>query len=378
MGLAMAFNFKTATPDTSIASSAFMFGADSQSSSTPSIYQMSVVKTFMSDSPTLVTPNIGVATGTSLNLSSSKFIADTVGNLSLTRGVLAAGSDGAFTGTFTDGLVLDYVSPTARFSAGTTDGFGWYNGGVGATTLMTLSSGSALTLGVQQTTQGSVVLANTAAGAFSTTLKASNSASAAWTLTLPTTAGTNNYWLKTDGSGNTSWTNSISTATGTSLALNGATLGTNNFAVTGTSYLNGKVGIGANPSASAQLDITYNRSAISYAFSIDAYNGASFENSLISFFDGAKSVLGNYQNFPFALYANNTEAMRIDGSKNVVVGTAAISTSATDGFLYLPTCAGSPTGVATAYTGRSPIVVDTTNNRLYINIGGTWKYAVLI
>jgi hypothetical protein len=62
-----------------------------------------------------------------------------------------------------------------------------------------------ITLGTQQTTQGAVILANTAAGAFSTTIKSSNSASAAWTLTLPTTAGTNNYVLKTDGSGNTSW-----------------------------------------------------------------------------------------------------------------------------------------------------------------------------
>ena len=62
-----------------------------------------------------------------------------------------------------------------------------------------------ITLGTQQTTQGAIILANTAAGAFATTIKSSNSASAAWTLTLPTTAGTNNYVLKTDGSGNTSW-----------------------------------------------------------------------------------------------------------------------------------------------------------------------------
>ena len=61
------------------------------------------------------------------------------------------------------------------------------------------------TLGVQQTTQGSLIFANTAAGAFSTTLKSSNSATAAWTLTLPPTAGTNLYVLQTDGSGNTSW-----------------------------------------------------------------------------------------------------------------------------------------------------------------------------
>lgn len=70
----------------------------------------------------------------------------------------------------------------------------------------TASVSSSLTIGVQQTTQGSLVLANTAAGAFPTTVRSSNSASAAWTLTLPVSAGTNGYILTTNGSGVSSWT----------------------------------------------------------------------------------------------------------------------------------------------------------------------------
>lgn len=66
------------------------------------------------------------------------------------------------------------------------------------------------TFGTQQTTQGALILANTAAGAYSTTIKSSNSASAAWTFTLPVTAGTNGYVLTTDGSGASSWTNPTS------------------------------------------------------------------------------------------------------------------------------------------------------------------------
>lgn len=64
-----------------------------------------------------------------------------------------------------------------------------------------------ITLGTQGSagTQGSIILANTANGSYSTTLKASNSATAAWTFTLPTTAGTNGYVLSTDGFGNTAW-----------------------------------------------------------------------------------------------------------------------------------------------------------------------------
>lgn len=70
----------------------------------------------------------------------------------------------------------------------------------------TASVSSSLTIGVQQTTQGSLVLANTAAGAFPTTVRSSNSASAAWTLTLPVSAGTNGYILTTNGAGVSSWT----------------------------------------------------------------------------------------------------------------------------------------------------------------------------
>jgi len=69
------------------------------------------------------------------------------------------------------------------------------------------------------------------------------------------------------------------------------------------------------------------------------------------------------------------ERMRIDKAGNVVVNTAALATTATDGFLYVPTCAGTPTGVPTTYTGRAPIVVNTTNNKLYFYSGGAWRDA---
>ncbi len=79
---------------------------------------------------------------------------------------------------------------------------------------------TSITAGVQQTTQGSLVLANTAAGAFATTLKSSNSASAAWTMTLPTTAGSSGYILTTNGSGVTSWVAPTGAVAGDMLAAN--------------------------------------------------------------------------------------------------------------------------------------------------------------
>jgi hypothetical protein len=63
---------------------------------------------------------------------------------------------------------------------------------------------------------------------------------------------------------------------------------------------------------------------------------------------------------------------------NIVVGAAALSTSATYGFLWIPSCAGAPSGSPSApYTDAAAMVVDTTNSRLYIRVGSTWKYATL-
>lgn len=56
-------------------------------------------------------------------------------------------------------------------------------------------------------------------------------------------------------------------------------------------------------------------------------------------------------------------------------GGAALATTATDGFLYVPTCAGVPTGVPTTLTGYAALVVDSTDNRLYFFSNGAWRNA---
>lgn len=66
-----------------------------------------------------------------------------------------------------------------------------------------------------------------------------------------------------------------------------------------------------------------------------------------------------------------TEALTIDASANIAIGSAALATTATDGFLYIPTCAGAPTGTPTTKTGRVPLIFDTTNNNLYV-YDGSW------
>jgi len=61
-----------------------------------------------------------------------------------------------------------------------------------------------------------------------------------------------------------------------------------------------------------------------------------------------------------------------DDLGSVIIGTqAALATTETDGFLYLPSMAGVPTGNSTDFTGKFPIVWDSTGSALYINTTGT-------
>lgn len=64
----------------------------------------------------------------------------------------------------------------------------------------------------------------------------------------------------------------------------------------------------------------------------------------------------------------------INSKIDLVQGTAAIATTATAGFLWLPSCAGAPTGAPTSpYTNASAIVIDTTNSKIWVRVGTTWK-----
>jgi hypothetical protein len=73
---------------------------------------------------------------------------------------------------------------------------------------------------------------------------------------------------------------------------------------------------------------------------------------------------------------NLVEHFLVDHKGNVVISSAALATTAADGFLYIPTTAGAPTGTPTSYSGRVPIVYDTVGNRLYI-YSGAWRSVLL-
>lgn len=109
---------------------------------------------------------------------------------------------------------------------------------------------------------------------------------------------------------------------------------------------------------------------------VDATNGATFES-----INTAESSYLPMTIFGSGVRLGNGNGIQvaIDSSNNVVFGTAALATTATAGFPWIPSCAGAPTGAPTApYTNAAAMVVDTTNNRLYVRVGSTWRYASLI
>lgn len=57
---------------------------------------------------------------------------------------------------------------------------------------------------------------------------------------------------------------------------------------------------------------------------------------------------------------------------------AALATTATAGFGMIPKCAGAPTGTpANIPNGYCPIVIDTTDGKIYVWTGSAWHYATL-
>ena len=134
---------------------------------------------------------------------------------------------------------------------------------------------------------------------------------------------------------------------------------------------NGWVGIGTNAPASllhAYTNGTSTVSIIENAGGTDAYfilrNSVTTSNNTRI---GAESA-------DFTAYTNGTKRLTISSTGNLYGTTG--TTAMTDGFFYIPSAAGAPSGVPTAVSGRVPMYYDTTNNNFYV-YNGAWKKVLL-
>jgi len=107
-------------------------------------------------------------------------------------------------------------------------------------------------------------------------------------------------------------------------------------------------------------------------FASVAYNGSnSATYSLGGVYVSGTLVLADLGYFSGLVSAGS---LRVNGAAVLNATGAALTTTATSGFTYIPTCAGAPTGVPTLHTGTVPLVLDTTNFRLYYYRAGAWHY----
>lgn len=65
----------------------------------------------------------------------------------------------------------------------------------------------------------------------------------------------------------------------------------------------------------------------------------------------------------------------LDANGSFVLNDGALATSATDGFLYIASGAGAPSGTPTSYTGRVPLYYDGTSNQMNV-YNGSWRSLV--
>ncbi len=93
---------------------------------------------------------------------------------------------------------------------------------------------------------------------------------------------------------------------------------------------------------------------------------------LISGGTGSGGTTGNIY---FVTGGTNSKSLikgQLDVNGNWFMGMAALATNATNGFIYIRSGPGAPTGVPTSKTGMIPLYFDSTNNNLYI-YNGSWK-----
>lgn len=124
----------------------------------------------------------------------------------------------------------------------------------------------------------------------------------------------------------------------------------------------GVVRVDADSGTACAFNVTANSLGITLRSRVDSTTGF--------------ATVGTTTSHSLSLQTSSADRVVIDTSGNTAIGTGALATTATNGFPYIPTCAGTPTGTPTAKTGMVPLIYDSTNNKLYA-YNGAWKSVTL-
>lgn len=289
------------------------------------------IKTFTSSSPTLVTPALGTPSS---------------GNLSSCTGYATASLSGLGTGVAT----FLATPSSANLATAVADGTG-----TGATVFGTSPTISAPTISGHPTVEGVTSTGATGTGKFVF--------DTAPTLSGSITIGANGFFIVSGRSRISSAGDSLF-----SFANNGSTSVAPVQIIASNSWRHGSspsatpvaqaLTVGEDSRAGSDTNVAGSSGTIS--------SGAGTGTGAVTTLFFKTPALGSSGS------AQQTLTTRLTLGLSAVFGSAAIATTATDGFVYIPTCAGTPTGVPTSNTGRVALVYDTTNDQFWI-YNGSWK-----
>ena len=283
----------------------------------------------LATSPSFTTPALGVATGTSVQVTGGFY------------------STSSYGGSFTDGIVVDYITGTGRFSVGTSDGFAWYNAGVANTSIMSLSSVGALTAasfsgaGTGLTgTASSLSIGGNAATATSAT--SATSASTATTATNATniaitdnTSSSSTYYpvLSLNSSGNNAATTSstkLSFVPSTGILTLTSLTSTNDASISGLTVGKGGGAVANNTAVGYQAG--YSNTTGTYNLFSGALAGYSNTTGLdlvaIGYGAGYGNQTGN-DNVFIGQTSGPQTTTTASGSNNIGIGTGALRSNTT-------------------------------------------------
>ena len=138
----------------------------------------------------------------------------------------------------------------------------------------------------------------------------------------------------------------------------------------------GYVGIGILAPTNKLHQDSGNATASYHQFTAGTTTGqTATDGTLIGIDSSGNAIFNNQEAAYINFLSSNTQRARITALGSLVVGnnSSALATNATDGFLYVSSSAGAPTGTPTTQTGSVPIHVDATNNAMYMYTNGAWR-----
>jgi len=253
-----------------------------------------------------------VTSGTALSFDGTNL--STTGNIISSLGHYAKGTFGA---TYTDGIVLDYITGLGRISVGSSDGLSIYNGGVGGTALLNLDSSGNLGLGVTPSVYcggRSLNVGNTSSGTFAAVSLGGSGGDyggVGYNLGWQTTTGQYKYlttdtssWVQFAGGGFKFWSAPSGTA-GNAISFTQAM----------TLDASGNLGVGTT-SPAARLHVYSTAAVPAQITSTQATSYLQINSS-----GGSSGIASAGDGLVFFTSQFGTERARIDSSGNLLINT---------------------------------------------------------